>query len=195
MSGRRSGHEVLSLGEHAVLALLVEQPRHGWAIVRELAPDGEVGRVWTLSRPLAYRAMDTLTARRLVRPTGTEQAGGPRRTILGPTAAGRREVDRWLATPVAHPRDVRTELLVKLVLAPRLGIDPRPLVRAQRRAFKPVFGSLARAAAAPGADVVDQWRHQSALAIARFLDHLLASPAIRARSSSTARSSGPGSSR
>lgn len=164
----------LSLGEHAVLALLVERPRHGWAIVRELAPDGDVGRVWSLSRPLAYRAMDSLGERRLVRPSGTEQGHGPRRTILSPTATGRREVDRWLATPVAHPRDVRTELVLKLVLSERLGADPRPLLRAQRRAFRPVFASLAAAAAAPGADVVDRWRHQSALAIERFLDGALA---------------------
>jgi DNA-binding PadR family transcriptional regulator len=166
----RSG---LSLGEHAVLALLVERPRHGWAIVRELAPDGAIGRVWALSRPLAYRAMDTLTDRRLVRASGTEQGNGPRRTILSPTASGRREVDRWLGEPVAHPRDVRTELLLKLVLAERLGTDPRPLLREQQRVFQPVFASLAEAAAAPGADVVDQWRHQSALAIERFLDEAL----------------------
>jgi PadR family transcriptional regulator AphA len=165
----------LSLGEHAVLALLAERPRHGWAIVRELAPDGEIGRIWTLSRPLAYRAMDGLTARRLARPTGTEQGSGPRRTILGPTAAGRREVDRWLAEPVAHPRDVRTELLLKLALGARLGADARPLLQAQRRAFRPVFTALARAAASPDADLVDQWRHQSALAIERFLDDAMRS--------------------
>jgi DNA-binding PadR family transcriptional regulator len=152
-----------------VLALLAEQPRHGWAIVRELAPDGDVGRVWTLSRPLAYRALDTLTTRRLVRAVGTEQGGGPRRTILTVTAAGRRAVGRWLTAPVAHPRDVRNELLLKLVLGARLGADPRPLVHAQQRVLRPTFAALARAAARPDADVVDRWRHESALAIQRFL--------------------------
>jgi DNA-binding PadR family transcriptional regulator len=163
------GDAPLSRGEHAVLALLVEQPRHGWAIVRELAPGGAVGRVWSLSRPLAYRAMDTLGARRLVRPAGTEQAGGPRRTILAPTAAGRRAVERWLRAPVEHPRDVRTELLLKVVLGARLGMDTRPLLRAQRRAFRPAFAALDRAATRPDADVVDRWRHASAEAIDRFL--------------------------
>jgi DNA-binding PadR family transcriptional regulator len=159
----------LSLGDHAVLTLLVEQPRHGWAIVRELAPDGEIGRVWTLSRPLAYRAMDTLAARRLIRERGTEQAGGPRRIILGATAAGRREADRWLGEPVAHLRDVRTELLLKLVLGRRLGVDARPLLRAQERAFRPVFAALAAAASRSDADVVDRWRLESAWAVQRFL--------------------------
>jgi DNA-binding PadR family transcriptional regulator len=159
----------LSLGDHAVLALLTEQPRHGWAIVRELAPTGEVGRVWTLSRPLAYRALDTLTARRLIRATGTERGGGPRRTILTATATGRREVDGWLAAPVGHLRDVRTELLLKLVLLERRGGDPRRLLRAQQRAFRTRFAALDAAGSADDADLVDAWRHESAEAVRRFL--------------------------
>ena len=126
----------LSLGEHAVLTLLAEQPRHGWAIVRELAPSGEIGRIWSLSRPLAYRAIDSLQARRLVRAVGTEPGDGPRRTILTATASGRREVDRWLGSPVEHLRDVRTELLLKLVFGERAGRDGRPLLRAQQREFR-----------------------------------------------------------
>ena len=58
----QGGRSAVGLGEHAVLALLAEQPRHGWAIVRALAPGGEIGRIWTLSRPLAYRAIDNLEA-------------------------------------------------------------------------------------------------------------------------------------
>ena len=49
----------LSLGEWATLALLREEPTHGWAIVKLLAPAGEVGSVWSLSRPLVYRAART----------------------------------------------------------------------------------------------------------------------------------------
>ena len=160
---------VLSLGEHAVLTLLAEQPRHGWAIVRELAPSGEIGRIWSLSRPLAYRAIDSLQARRLVRAVGTEPGDGPRRTILTATASGRREVDRWLGSPVEHLRDVRTELLLKLVFAERAGRDGRPLLRAQQREFRAIFAALDRAANRPGADLVDPWRHENADAVRRFL--------------------------
>ena len=159
----------LSLGEHVVLALLAEEPRHGWAIVRELAPDGELGRIWTLSRPLAYRAMDGLATRRFVRAVGTEAGQGPRRTILATTASGRREVERWLSAPVAHLRDVRTELLLKLALCERLGRDPRALVREQQRAFTVIFAALDAAGSQPGADAVDQWRYESAEAVRRFL--------------------------
>ena len=152
-----------------MLTLLAEQPRHGWAIVRELAPSGEIGRIWSLSRPLAYRAIDSLQARRLVRAVGTEPGDGPRRTILTATASGRREVDRWLGSPVEHLRDVRTELLLKLVFGERAGRDGRPLLRAQQREFRAIFAALDRAANQPNADLVDQWRHENADAVRRFL--------------------------
>jgi DNA-binding PadR family transcriptional regulator len=159
----------LSLGDHAVLALLAERSRHGWAIVRELSPGGGVGRIWTLSRPLAYRAIDNLMAQRLVRATGTEPGDGPRRTILAATAAGRREVDRWLDTPVEHLREVRTELLLKLTFAERAGRSRRKLLRAQQRRFRSIFEALDRAARDADADLVDQWRRESAEAVRRFL--------------------------
>jgi DNA-binding PadR family transcriptional regulator len=159
----------LALGDQVVLALLAERPRHGWAIVRELAPDGELGRIWTLSRPLAYRAMDNLAARRLVRATKTEAGPGPRRTILAATPSGRRTYETWLATPVQHLRDVRTELLLKLTLCRRTGRDPRPLVRAQQREFRAIFAALDSSASRPDADLVDHWRHESAEAVRRFL--------------------------
>jgi DNA-binding PadR family transcriptional regulator len=160
----------LSLGDHAVLGLLAERPRHGWAIVRELAPSGDVGRVWTLSRPLVYRALDHLSTLGLIRATRTEPGDGPRRTIHAVTPAGRRALDRWLAAPVEHLRDVRTELLVKLVVAERLGIETRPLLRAQQRELRPIIAGLREAASAPGADLVDAWRHESAQAVQRFLE-------------------------
>lgn len=159
----------LTLADHAVLALLAERPRHGWVIVRELSLDGELGRIWTLSRPLAYRAMDNLETRRLIRATGTEAGQGPRRTIFAPTAKGRREVQQWLASPVEHLRDIRTELLLKLVFFERSTIDPRPLLREQQRAFRPIFGALDAAAARPTSDLVDLWRHESAESVRRFL--------------------------
>jgi DNA-binding PadR family transcriptional regulator len=66
----RSSDE-LTAGEWAVLALLVEEPTHGFAIARAMAPEGEVGRIWSVRRPLVYRAIETLTGMGLVRPAGT----------------------------------------------------------------------------------------------------------------------------
>src|SRR5262249_11386034 len=117
--------EELSAGEWAVLALLDEEPAHGWAAVRALAPDGEIGRVWSLPRALVYRAIDQLTAKGLIEETpGTSAARGPRRTVLRPTRRGRALVRRWRIEPVEHVRDARWLLLMKLLFCERSAIDP-----------------------------------------------------------------------
>ena len=119
----------LSLAEGACLCLVVAGHEHGWALVRELAPTGEIGRIWSLSRPLTYRAIDRLVARGLLeRGESVPGATGTARTLLTATPVGRRAARRWVRTPVAHLRDVRTELLVKLAMAERLRIDRVQLV-------------------------------------------------------------------
>ena len=122
----------LSLVEWVVLGLLAEAPAHGWALVRALRSDGEVGRVWTSSRPLVYRALETLSERRLVRAARSEPSPrGPERTVLAPTAAGRRALGSWLDEPIEHVRDVRSTLMVKLLLHDRAGSDPTALLERQ----------------------------------------------------------------
>ncbi len=156
------------LGEWAALGVLAQEPAHGWAVARRLGPDGDVGRVWSLSRPLTYRALETLVAEGLVRPRGSEPgAAGPNRTILVVTPAGVRALRTWLATPVEHLRDVRSELLLKLVLAEQLVIDTRGLVAAQREIVERLV-----ARSGPPDDVVGRWRHESTQAVLRFLDRL-----------------------
>ena len=172
----RAGDDSLLLNEWACLGLLGEREAHGFALAARLAATGDVGRVWSLSRPLTYRALDQLQARQLVTALGTEpgRAGGPR-TILAPTPAGRAALERWLREPVEHLRDVRAELLLKLVLAGLNGVDPRPLLAAQRAAFQPVLDALASEVVPAGRpDPVAHWRRESALAVERFLDGQLA---------------------
>ncbi len=156
----------LSLGEWATLALLREEPTHGWAIVKLLAPAGEVGSAWSLSRPLVYRAVERLESMGLAAPIGVQQLGARSRTLLTATASGKRAVDRWLATPVDHVRDVRTELLLKLVLRQRRGLDLAPLVRAQQRRLGVMLKKLEQP---DSDDVVSLWRAESAGSVRRFL--------------------------
>jgi DNA-binding PadR family transcriptional regulator len=167
----RSRTDELLLGEWACLGVLAQGPAHGFAVAKRLAPSGDVGRIWSMSRALTYRALDQLERRGLVERRGEVPgiAGGPRR-ILAPTPAGRRALRRWLRQPVHHLRDVRAELLLKLRLSTDLGVDPAPLVEAQRAVFAPVFTALA--AETPPADPVAQWRFESSRAVERFLDGL-----------------------
>ena len=79
----------LGAGEWAVLALLAEQPTHGFAVARAMSADGEIGKVWTVRRPLVYRAIDLLTEAGFAQPVGTVPSStGPRRTLVEPTRGG-----------------------------------------------------------------------------------------------------------
>jgi molybdopterin-binding protein len=160
-----------ALAEHVCLALIAQGVDHGWGVGTVLASDGELGRIWTLSRPLTYRAIDLLVERGFVTRRGTEQGRGRDRTILRPTAAGRRAVNAWLDAPVEHLRDVRTELLVKLVLRERAGLPTRPLVISQQNHFADTIDVLTTTA--DDEDLVDVWRRESARAVRRFLDEAL----------------------
>src|SRR5262245_6907324 len=119
----------LITGEWAALALLAEEPSHGFAVARALEPDGEVGKIWTVRRPLVYRAIDGLTVRQFVQPSGTVPSrSGPDRIVLAATPRGKRAVTRWLRQPVAHVRDARSDLMLKLLFLTRRGADLEPLL-------------------------------------------------------------------
>lgn len=173
----RTSDQPLLLGEWACLGLLATGPAHGFALAARLRPEGDVGRVWSLSRPLTYRALDQLVARGLAVPSAHEPgiAGGTR-TILSITAAGRTAVEHWLESPVVHLRDVRSELLLKLVLAQLNGVDVSAMLAAQRSIAEAQSGSFARDLAEQPDDVVRRWRAESAAAVLRFLDGVLDGP-------------------
>jgi DNA-binding PadR family transcriptional regulator len=163
----------LTAGEWAVLALLAEGPTHGFAIARAMAPDGEIGKVWSLSRPRVYHAIDALTARGFAAPVATVASrSGPHRTVLQITRPGRRALATWLAAPVEHVRDARSLLLLKLLFLDRSDLDAGPLLRAQRLRFESLADRLSVAVAeARGFDqTVLSWRLESAAAAVRFID-------------------------
>jgi DNA-binding PadR family transcriptional regulator len=168
-SGDRRRRDLL-LGEWACLGVLYDGPTHGFAIATALRPGGELGRVWSLSRALTYRSLDQLVDRGLVRAVGEEPGiAGGNRTVLAATRTGRAELRRWLATPVEHLRDLRSELLLKLVIAERCRVDVGDMLRRQRS----IVADLAAAVADDGDDAVTLWRRESSEAALRVLDHLL----------------------
>lgn len=156
-----------ALAARVCLALVAEGPTHGWAVAGHLAPGTRIGRIWSLSRPLTYRALDGLLAEGLVERIGTEPGGGRTRTVVAVTAAGRRSIDEWLSSPVELPRDVRTELLVKFVLRERRGLSNAELAEAQRARFAPMLVALDEPD--DRTDVVERWRIEHLRAIDRFL--------------------------
>ena len=162
----------LTLADQVCLALVAEEPVHGWAIVKLLAPDGDLGRIWSLSRPLTYRSIERLAAEGLI-----DRTPAGRRSELRVTAVGRRVSRRWRAEPVEHLRDLRTEFLLKLRLDERVGASSSELVRRQLDLLLPVIEALT---STPADTAVGLWRQESARAAERFLwqiaDGVVSSP-------------------
>ena len=169
----RSAEQQLLLGELACLGLLYPSPTHGFAIAARLKPAGDVGRVWSLSRALTYRCLDQLSARDLIRPVGEEPGiAGGNRTILAVTRAGRAQLRKWLATPVFHLRDVRSELMLKLIISEICDIDPVAMLKQQRAHFAHLSDAISAQVRADPTDVVTLWRSEFSNASLRFLDRL-----------------------
>ncbi len=97
---------------------------------------------------------------------------GPARWLIKATRAGRTAAREWLYTPVAHGRDVRSQLMIKLALLERAGADPWDLLTEQRAQFGPLAAALAdRVHATAGIEhVLALWRHRTMSATMQFLD-------------------------
>ncbi len=166
----------LSLTEWAVLALAAERPTYGFAIAKELAAEGDLGRIWTVPRPLVYRALDVLQQQNLVEAIGEESGDrGPSRTRMRATRAGKSAVSAWLTTPAPHVRELRTRLLLQFRLLDRKHADVLPLAAEQLERLSPIIKSLEnQARSTTGFDnLLATWRYESAQAAARTLEALL----------------------
>jgi DNA-binding PadR family transcriptional regulator len=171
----------LSRSEWIVLSLVCEGPTHGNAISRLLDPDGDLGRIWHVPKAMVYRSLDRLLRFGLIRSAGEEPSHqGPVRFLVESTDAGQAAALSWRHQPVQHTRDIRSELLVKLALLDRAGIDPHELLVAQRTQLVPVAAALRdRLATAAGFDrTLLLWRYETASATVRFLDALVLTPPL-----------------
>jgi DNA-binding PadR family transcriptional regulator len=167
----------LSLGDWAVLALVSEAPTHGWPLVRALAADGEIGQIWTVRRAAVYRALDVLAAHGLIAATGSQASErGPSRTVFTATRRGKSAVRGWLAEPVDHVRDLRSALVLKLVLGRRVGVDQRDMLERQRALLAAIETSFApQLEAATGTDhLLLEFRLETTRAASRFVGRRLA---------------------
>lgn len=175
----RGNADQLLLGEWACLGILYPAPTHGFAIAARLKPSSDIGRVWSLTRPLTYRSLDQLSARGYIDVIGEEPGiAGGNRTILAATRIGRARLRKWLLTPVPHMRDLRSELLLKLVIANECGIDVTPMLRAQREHIARIVAARSEATESGDGrgetlDVVALWRAESSRAALRFVDRLM----------------------
>ena len=135
---------------HAVLALLADEPAHGYEIKRALEE-----RFGTVIAPLnagqVYTTLQRLQRDELVADDAVAQSGRPDKRVYRLTAAGRRALEEWLGT-VSAPTRLRDDFFMKLTLAHSMGLaDPAELIARQRDTYLRALGELERVLAG-GAD-------------------------------------------
>jgi DNA-binding PadR family transcriptional regulator len=117
---------------HAVLGLLIEQPRHGYDLKRL------VDRYFAPDHPVAfaqiYATLERLERRGRVRVAGVERAEGPDRRRYAITDDGIDELERWLTEPLEPEPHLQAALFTKVVLAILTGRPVDRIVDAERRA-------------------------------------------------------------
>jgi len=164
----------LSLIDQVVLALLVEEPRHGFGVFHSIQQDDALSMAISVRRPLVYRSLNDLEKAGLIIPARTEEGkrGAPR-TIYRATPKGKRTTTTWLDSIVTHPRDARLELLAKFALRSRRNMSNRRLAGAQRRHFESLADSFGRTEPlTPTAELVRKWRYESINAMIGLLREL-----------------------
>jgi DNA-binding PadR family transcriptional regulator len=101
--------------QHALLALLSQQSRHGYEL-HDLF-EAAVGGHWELNSGQIYSSLDRLARDGLVYEEGVEKGGGPDKRVWALTDEGRAALLRWWHSAVPRDYRLRDEFYLKLMLA------------------------------------------------------------------------------
>jgi DNA-binding PadR family transcriptional regulator len=102
--------------QHAVLALLGNEPSHGYEL--KGAFEAAVGPQWgPLNIGHLYQVLDRLSRDGLVTSTRVEQAVKPDRVVYAITKAGRVELDGWMSAATPRTSGFRDDFFLKMVAA------------------------------------------------------------------------------
>jgi len=170
---------------HGLLALLLEQPRHGYELRAEF--ERRTGSTWPLNVGQVYTTLARLERDGAVE-GGEENDAGQKQYVL--TGPGRAEIEQWFATPVRRESRPRDELSVKLALAVTApGVDVRAVLQTQRTDSLRALQDYTRLKARAGEDdlawllVLDGLVFQTEAEV-RWLDHC-ESRLVRARAAAS----------
>ena len=107
---------------HALLGLLAETPSTGYDLAHRV--ETELDPIWRAEISQIYPALEGLRRGGLARRKVLGPARGPRRHLYRITAAGRRELKRWILSPSPAPR-AKDEGLARLAFLESLTLDER----------------------------------------------------------------------
>src|SRR5262245_23643574 len=150
-SPRRREHQAMAL-ERATLAILSEEPSHGYAILAKL--EKRIGGVCGISYGQVYRVLAGLERRGLIVGRAVQVARRPTRRVYDLSEAGRADVQRWLVEAPARTMFFGTDFYLRLPFLSSLDNDTREEVLGQqvRRCREHLAMLLSRCQAARATD-------------------------------------------
>jgi len=168
--------------EHALLGFLRQQPRHGYEIYQQLSDPNGLWLTWRMKQSQLYALLAKLEDDGFIVATLQPQETRPPRKVLHLTEIGLAAFLSWVNSPVAHPRQMRLEFLVKFYFARREGHDlAMSLVEQQRTLCQSWL--IQQAAQGSGVSdpqayawLVNQFRVNQIEALITWLDHCAQSP-------------------
>jgi DNA-binding PadR family transcriptional regulator len=97
--------------EHAILVSLSERSGSGYELARRFGKS--IGFFWSATHQQIYRVLKRMADQGWVHGELVGQDGRPDKKVYRVSEAGRAELSRWLAEPVA-PQAIRDELMIKI---------------------------------------------------------------------------------
>jgi DNA-binding PadR family transcriptional regulator len=134
---------------YPILALLADEPAHGYEIRRGL--EERFGSVIApVNAGQVYVTLQRLQRDALVADDAVAQSGRPDKRVYRLTDAGRRALEEWLGAASA-PTRLRDDFFMKLVFAHAMGLaDPAELISRQRAVYLRALADLERVLAGGG---------------------------------------------
>lgn len=121
--------------ENVILALLNEQPLHGYELHHRINDMPGISKIWNVKQALFYSKLEKLEAGGFIEQIPLQQEDGAiPRVVFQLTAQGKETLMEWISSPVRKARDIRLIFLGKLIIARRFGQDQAmELVQKQRQ--------------------------------------------------------------
>lgn len=101
--------------KHALLALLADEPAHGYELKKRV--DEQLSPLWSLREAQIYNNLRILEREGLIRlEEQVAQAGLPDRKVFNVTEVGTVALDEWTSSPVQSSRQLKDDFYLKLTV-------------------------------------------------------------------------------
>lgn len=165
--------------ENVILALVDEEPLHGYEIHQRLNNMPGINKIWNIKQALLYSKLDRLESSGFIEPIPDQpDAGLTGRIVFRLTPEGKASLMDWVSTPVRRARHIRQDLLGKLIIARRYGDDyALDLIQKQREVCQAWYDHLLQDLPVTSTQSLDEaivhsYRLYRDRSILHWLDHL-----------------------